>query len=191
MDGYIVKVFMDSVMAFFTAAVAVFTAWMAFETRKLAKEGRDSSDLMELHHQERLAPILNFLPDPGGLHFEWEGNPEGCRFQFAGILLNAGLGPALNVKFIITIPTYPLPITIISSPIGALDKLESHYKEIVDCNLMDCTFLKSNQTTWEMLIEYTDLFGNSYSTKLVHVPNRQDKKSIYNSPEKFFKNRTQ
>lgn len=179
------------VLAISTVILAGFTGWMAYQTKKLAEEGRKSSDLMELHHQECFAPILYFLPNPGGINFEWEGNPEGCRYQIGGILANSGLGPALNVKFTITIPSYPLPITLISSPIGSMEQLESHYKEILDCNPTDCSMLKSNQHTWEMLIEYTDLFGNPYSTKLVHIPNRADKKPICNSPERFFKNRTQ
>ena len=185
----------EPLIAIATVVLAAFTAWMAFETKKLAEEGRDSSVLMELHHQERLAPILQFYPDPiggfpGGIQFDWWNDPQGCRCQIRGMLHNSGLGPALNIKLIITIPNYFLPITFIAPPVGSLEKQE-YFREYLstDFNFTDCAFLESNQGIWEMRIEYTDLFGNPYLTQLVNDPHKENKKISYNSPERFFRNR--
>lgn len=178
------KNIVDLVLAFSTVGLAGFTAWMAFETRRLAKEGHDSSILMELHHQERLAPILYFYPCTtdsclGGIHFDWAENPRGCRLRISGILHNSGLGPAMNPKITITIPTYPLPITLIAYPVGSQEKQEYHREEIYpDINKTDWNNLYNNQETWGMLIKYTDLFGNPYSTELKHVPYRENKEVI-------------
>lgn len=47
-----------------TVAMAPFTVYMAYETKSLAKEGRESSRLMEKHHQEGLVLILTLKTFP-------------------------------------------------------------------------------------------------------------------------------
>lgn len=184
------KDWIDLVMSLATVFLAIFTALMAFQTKKLAEEGKESRKLMELHHQEGLAPIIYFFPNPGGLSFVWQGNPEGCRCRLNGTMTNSGSGSALNVKLIPIVPTYPQQLpTFESSPIGSLEHLQSELEEIIIGNSTDCSFLKSHQDNWKLQIDYTDLFGNPYSSMIEYFKGNELKRMDYIYPEKMLKNR--
>ena len=174
------------VVAIATFFMAVFTAWMACETRRLAKEGRDSTKMLERHHQEGLAPIVKFLPDSNGIHFQWESNPEGCRLMLNGTISNSGLGPALNIRMTPMVQNFTLPLPVlISTTIGPQEQLPSSYLKIIDCNKENCHFLKSNENNWIFKIEYMDLFGNPYSTIQKFFDRCEPREINYLPPENF------
>lgn len=179
----------DTILSSATVVLALFTAWMAFETRRLAKEGRESADQADRHHQESLAPILHFDPHPinnysGGIQFEWGRIPDGCRFRIGGILHNSGLGPALNVKVTVIIPSFSVPLTITASPVGPREKNEYFREEVrTEINETQCNMLRSNQQTWEMEIEYKDLFENPYKTRMSNIPHQANKLVGYSLPK--------
>ena len=126
-----------------TILMAFFTAWMAYETRRLAKDGRDSANMLEKHHQEGLAPIVKFLPDSSGIHFQWDFNPEGCRLRLNGTISNSGLGPALNIRMTPIVQNFSMPLPFLrSATLGPQEQLSSSYLKIIDCDEVNCHFFE-------------------------------------------------
>lgn len=155
-----------------TAVMAGMTYWTIRNTRK--------------QHKDEYRPILSFAPrgavNPCRLEDMFlvdsalAGRPDRHYFVY-GIMNNVGRGPALNITLTVRflgIDGYGVKTEI--APIGAGDRFDfsEHPMEILVIfrdGFNDADFQLGPGGSWEILIEYEDVFGQRFHT--IHTKNPQ------------------
>ena len=180
----------NAVIAICTAAAAVFTAVMAFYTRVAIKRSqqqfRDAQQRDDARHQDAYRPVVVLEPF-GGVEAAARVNlvnfdPSSQmgtlrRFKIACMMRNVGVGPALNVRLSFRAmgePGYGFTQELV--PVGA-DKQQGDTTRALDVwvqptpSFNDADVTLASGTSWELVLEYEDVFGNPFHT--IHRKNPQ------------------
>lgn len=167
------------VAAIATAAAAIATAWMAGMTKRSLQQA-------EKHHQDSYRPILVIAPPDDAIPIDRSmllklapisPGATDRTYIFGGLLTNIGVGPALNVRLglrIMGIAGYG-----ISRELTPVPAHESRGES--DCSVRvsfrpqdgfnDADAQLSTGSSWEIVLEYDDVFGNRFHT--IHSKNPQ------------------
>jgi hypothetical protein len=162
-----------------TAIAASVTAWMASTTKKSLQQA-------EKHHQDSYRPILVIAPSDDAipidrstlLKFVQSGpNTSESIYILYGLLTNIGVGPALNVRLVLRImgiTDYGISCEL--TPVPAHERRgESRYRVRVPFRprdgFNDTDAHLSTESSWEVILEYEDVFGNHFHT--IHSKNPQ------------------
>ena len=160
-----------------TGISAIVTAAMAWMTWQMIAQSRG-------HHKDEFRPILSLAPEGSAdpvrrdriLRAEpaQPQNPERCYVLHAA-LANIGRGPALNIKLTVRflgIEGYGVIAEI--APVGSGARI--HFGEQglrvgvrLHERFNDADFQLGPGSTWEILLEYEDVFGQRFHT--VHAKN--------------------
>ncbi len=170
---------LDCITPLATLALAGATGWMAWKTAALVKQAQK-------HHVENLTPVLTLDPIAGICLHRSSSVDTDARYLFNGILRNSGLGPALDLKAIIRFPGIGEGKPKHLPPLGG----GMEWGETTTGAGMvrgQIFFLFPHQgnlpsessgvvtSTWEIDLEYSDVFGNKYWTKHVCEPGHSEK----------------
>jgi len=173
-----------------TGAAAVFTAVMAWFTRRSIVESHTQYEKTraqsEQHHQDAFRPVLVLAPrsgidqlDRSNLLWDLPAKPQETTraFETPCVLRNIGTGPALNVRMgvrLMGIEGYGIsreviPLRAGGETAGTEGHLRMEFRLRDDFNAADVDFAKG--LGWEVLLEYEDVFGNTFHT--IHRKNPQ------------------
>lgn len=159
----------ESVSASLAAIVTGVMAWMTYRTIVQAR----------IHHKDEYRPILSFTPvgvaDPVHrdqilkIEMPQSPNPDYC-YGLRGVLSNLGRGPALNIKLTLRflgIEGYGIQSEL--APIGNGERLNFADQPLllraqIHRGFNDTDFQFSLNTPWEILLDYEDVFGQSFHT---------------------------
>lgn len=178
----------SAVSAICTAAAAGFTAVMAWYTRAAIKnshqEFRDAQMRSEAHHRDTFRPVVvlsqfeGVEPEDRSNVIQFDpavGSNERRFVRVSGFLRNVGVGPALNVRLLFrAMGKTDYGFTLALAPIGAREKydlaqraqngqgLRYQVRPTSGFNAADIDF--ASGTGWDLVIEYQDVFGNTFHT---------------------------
>jgi hypothetical protein len=162
----------DCVTAVATILMAVATFCVVRQNNKILKNNKK-------FHEDNLKPICIFVPNGGIDRFSRENilkcgsiesdNLSRGKYVIHGILKNIGNGPAINVKLIISFPDKGYQKINELSPIGKDEILGSetdpiHVTVEFSDEFNDTDFNSCAGSSWEIFIEYSDIFGNVFRT---------------------------
>ncbi|MHB1667454.1 hypothetical protein [Thiomonas sp.] len=159
----------ESVAASLSAIVTGVMAWMTYRTIVQAR----------IHHKDEYRPILSFAPvgvaDPVHrdqiLKTEMPQSPDpDYYYALHGVLSNIGRGPALNIKLTLRflgIEGYGIQREL--APIGDGERFNFADQPLrlraqIHRGFNDSDFQLSLNTPWEILLDYEDVFGQSFHT---------------------------
>ncbi len=167
------------IAAIATAAAAIATAWMAGMTKRSLQQ-------VEKHHQDSYRPILVIAPSDDAIPIDRSmllklapsspGSFE-STYIISGLLTNLGVGPALNVRLVLRIMGIAgYGISRELTPVPAKESRgESDYSVRVSFQpqggFNDADAQLSTGSSWEIILEYEDVFGNRFHT--IHSKNPQ------------------
>lgn len=178
-DWTAVSAIATGVAALATAAAAIATAWMASMTKRSLQQ-------VEKHHQDSYRPILAIAPSDDAIPIDRSTllklapiSPGAFESTYiiAGLLTNIGVGPALNVRLVLRImgiEGYGISRELTPVPTRE-NRGESDYSFRVSFQphggFNDADAQLSTGPSWEIILEYEDVFGHRFHT--IHSKNPQ------------------
>lgn len=188
-------------LSFATLILAFFTACMSFYTKKLADRNRDLIKQNERHHMDDERPIIVIdsdinlelyenraiirIPREDEANYSQMIKNNYATFIIKASLKNIGRGTALNPKMVIRFENtstkeieadFPPLASGASLPLDAIDFCTTTFDSAFldqDNKFKTNEYQRAPGQSWEIFIEYHDIYGNAFYTR--HPKNPQER----------------